>query len=121
MKHCVRHISTSINRSARRNIFLKATKMVDLARHTQQNFSSSTSCDLTSSSSSSSSSSSFSAEGLIQQFELQIMNQDKKCLFEISSSILPKWSTWHVISNKISPLPLPATLPPPLHLPPQMT
>jgi len=72
MKHCVRHISAAINRSASRNIFLKATKMVNLARHTQQNFSSSTSCDLTSSSSSSSS----SAEDLIQQLELQIMNQD---------------------------------------------
>ena len=72
MKHCVTHISAAINRSASRNIFLKATKMVNLARHTQQNFSSSTSCDLTSSSSSSSS----SAEDLIQQLELQIMNQD---------------------------------------------
>ena len=55
MKLCVRHISAAINRSASRNIFLKATKMVNVARHTQQNFSSSTSCDLTSSSSSSSS------------------------------------------------------------------
>ena len=56
MKHCIRSISTAINRSASRNIFLKATKMLNLARHTQQNFSSSTSssCDLTSSSSSSS-------------------------------------------------------------------
>jgi hypothetical protein len=71
MKHCVRHISAAINRSASRNIFLKATKMVNLACHTQQNFSSSTSCDLTSSSSSSS-----SADDLIQQLELQIMNQD---------------------------------------------
>ena len=34
MKHCVRHISAPINRSASRNIFLKATKMVNLARHT---------------------------------------------------------------------------------------
>ena len=41
MKLCVRHISAAINRSASRNIFLKATKMVNLARHTQQNFSSS--------------------------------------------------------------------------------
>jgi hypothetical protein len=41
MKHCVRHISAAINRLASRNIFLKATKMVNLARHTQQNFSSS--------------------------------------------------------------------------------
>ena len=71
MKLCVRHISAAINRSASRNIFLKATKMVNLARHTQQNFSSSTSCDLTSSSSSSS-----EEEDLLQQFELQIMNQD---------------------------------------------
>ena len=70
MNHFVRHISAAINRSASRNIFLKATKMVNLARHTQQNFSSSSSCDLTSSSSSSSS------EDLHQQFELQIMNQD---------------------------------------------
>ena len=70
MKLCVRHISAAINRSASRNIFLKATKMVNLARHTQQNFSSSSSCDLTSSSSSS------SPEDLIQQFELQIMNQN---------------------------------------------
>ena len=70
MKLCVRHISAAINRSASRNIFLKATKMVNLARHTQQNFSSSTSCDLTSSSASS------SPDDLIQQFELQIMNQN---------------------------------------------
>jgi len=70
MKLCVRHISAAINRSASRNIFLKATKMVNLARHTQQSFSSSTSCDLTSSSSSS------SPEDLLQQFELQIMKQD---------------------------------------------
>ena len=41
MKLCVRHISAAINRSASRNIFLKATKMVNLTRHTQQNFSSS--------------------------------------------------------------------------------
>ena len=34
MKHCVHHISAAINRSASRNIFLKATKMVNLARHT---------------------------------------------------------------------------------------
>ena len=61
MKHCVSHISAAINRSASRNIFLNATKMVNLARHTQQNFSSSTSCDLTSSSASS------SADDLIQQ------------------------------------------------------
>ena len=70
MKHCVRHISAAINRSASRNIFHKATKIVNSARHTQQNFSSSTSCDLTSSSSSS------SADDLIQQLELQIMNQN---------------------------------------------
>ena len=70
MKHCVSHISAAINRSASRNIFLNATKMVNLARHTQQNFSSSTSCDLTSSSASS------SPDDLIQQLELQIMNQN---------------------------------------------
>ena len=70
MKHCVRSISAAINRSASRNIFLKATKMVNLARHTQQNFSSSSSCELTSSSSSP------SPEDLLQEFELQIMNQD---------------------------------------------
>ena len=75
MKHGVRHISAAINRSTSRNIFLplwhlKTTKMVNLARHTQQNFSSSSFCDLTSSSSSS------SPEDLLQQFELQIMNQD---------------------------------------------
>ena len=46
MKLCVRHISAAINRSASRNIFLKATKMVNAARHTQQNFSSFTFCDL---------------------------------------------------------------------------
>ena len=71
-KLCVRHISATINRSASRNIFLEATntKMVNLARHTQQNFSSSSSCDLTSSFSSS------SPEDLLRQFELQIMNQD---------------------------------------------
>ena len=70
MKHCVRHISAAINRSASRNIFLKVTKMVNLARHTQQNFSSSTFCDSTSSSASS------SPDELVQQLELQIMNQD---------------------------------------------
>ena len=70
MKHCVRHISAAINRSASRNIFLKVTKMVNLARHTQQNFSSSTFCDSTSSSASS------SVDDLIQQLEPQIMNQD---------------------------------------------
>ena len=72
MKHCVRHISAAINRSACRNIFLKATKMVNLASHTQQNFSSSSSCDPTSSSSS------ISPEYLLQEFELDIMimNQD---------------------------------------------
>ena len=70
MNHFVRHISAAINRSASRNIFLKATKMVNLARHTQQNFSSSTSCDLTSSSASP------SPDDLIQQLELQIFNQD---------------------------------------------
>ena len=70
MKHCVSLISAAINRSASRNIFLNATKMVNLARHTQQNFSSSTSCDLTSSSASS------SPDDLIQQLELQILNQN---------------------------------------------
>ena len=70
MKHCVSLISAAINRSASRNIFRNATKMVNLTRHTQQNFSSSTSCDLTSSSASS------SPDDLIQQFELQIMNQN---------------------------------------------
>ena len=44
--------------------------MVNLARHTQQNFSSSSSCDLTSSSSSS------SPEDLLPEFEFQIMSQD---------------------------------------------
>ena len=44
--------------------------MVNLARRTQQNFSSSSSYDLTSSSSS------ISLEDLLQEFELQIMNQD---------------------------------------------
>ena len=34
MKHYVRSISAAINRSASRNILLKATKMVNLARHT---------------------------------------------------------------------------------------
>ena len=74
MNHCVRHISAAINRSASRNIFLKATKMVNLARparHTQQNFSSSTFCDSTSSSASS------SPDELVQQLELQIMNHYK--------------------------------------------
>jgi hypothetical protein len=70
MKHCVRHISAAINRSASRNIFFKVTKMVNCARHTQQNFSSSTFCDSTSSSAS------FSPDELVQQLELQIMNQD---------------------------------------------
>jgi len=70
MKHCVRHISAAINRSASRNIFFKVTKMVNLARHTQQNFSSSTFCDSTSSSAS------FSPDELVQQLELRIMNQD---------------------------------------------
>ena len=70
MNHCVRHISVAINRSASRNIFLKVTKMVNLALHTQQNLSSSSSCDLTSSPSST------SPEDLLQQFELQIMNKD---------------------------------------------
>ena len=45
MKHCVRYISAAINRSASRNILLKATKMVNLERHNQQNSSYSTSCD----------------------------------------------------------------------------
>ena len=70
MKHCVRHISAAINRSASRNIFFKVTKMVNCARHTQQNFSSSTFCDSTSSSASP------SPDELVQQLELQIMNQD---------------------------------------------
>ena len=70
MNHCVRHISASINRSASRNIFLKATKMVNFARHTQQNFSSSTFCDPTSSSAS------YSPDELVQQLEFQIINQD---------------------------------------------
>ena len=70
MKHCIRHISAAINRSASRNIFFKVTKMVNCARHTQQNFSSSTFCDSTSSSASS------SPDELVQQLELQIMNQD---------------------------------------------
>ena len=70
MKHCIRHISAAINRSASRNIFFKVTKMINLARHTQQNFSSSTSCDSTSSSASS------SPDELVQQLELQIINQD---------------------------------------------
>jgi hypothetical protein len=72
MKQCVRSISASINRSASRNILLKATKVVNLARHTQQNLSSSSSssCDLTSSSSSP------SLEDLLQEFDLKIMNQD---------------------------------------------
>ena len=70
MKHCVRHISAAINRSASRNIFLKVTKMVNLARHTQQNFSSSTFCDSISSSASS------SPDELVQQLELQVINQD---------------------------------------------
>jgi len=35
MKHCVRSISAAINRSASRNILLKATNMVNLACHTQ--------------------------------------------------------------------------------------
>ena len=72
MKHCVRHISAAINRSASRNIFLKVTKMVNLARHTQQNFSSSTFCDSTSSSASS------SPDELVQQLELQIMNYESR-------------------------------------------
>jgi hypothetical protein len=70
MRHCVRSISAAINRSAIRNIILKATKMVNLARHTQQNFSSSSSCDPTSSSSS------VSPDDLLQELELQIVNQD---------------------------------------------
>ena len=70
MKHCVRHISAAINRSASRNIFLKVTKMVNLARHTQQNVSSSTFCDP------SYSSASYSPDELIQQLEFQIIDQD---------------------------------------------
>jgi hypothetical protein len=31
---------------------------------------------------------------------------------ETSSSRLQKWSTWHAIPNRTSPLPLPATSPP---------
>jgi hypothetical protein len=70
MKHCVRCISAEINRSASRNILLKATKMVNLERRNQQNSTSSTSCDSTSSSNSS------SPEDLLQKLEFQIMNQD---------------------------------------------
>jgi hypothetical protein len=60
--------------------------MVNVAHQTQQNFSSSTSCDLTSSSSSS------SPEDLLQQFELQIMNSstyfDNRIEIEQESDIL---------------------------------
>ena len=70
MKHCVRCISAEINRSASRNILLKATKMVNLERHNQQNSTSSTSCDSTYSSNS------FFPKDLLQEFEFQIMNQD---------------------------------------------
>jgi len=52
MKNCVRSISAAINRSASRNILLKATKMVNLERYNQQNSTSSTSCDSTYSSNS---------------------------------------------------------------------
>ena len=44
--------------------------MVNLTRHTQQNFSSSTFCDPTSSSAS------YSPDELVQQLEFQIINQD---------------------------------------------
>ena len=70
MKHFVRHISAAINRSASRNILLKATKTLNLIRHIQQNSSSSPSFD------SISSSSSHSPDEFLQEFELQISNQD---------------------------------------------
>ena len=70
MKHFVRHISAAINRSASRNIFLKATKTLNLIRHIQQNSTSSPSFD------SISSSSSHSPDDFLQEFELQITNQD---------------------------------------------
>ena len=70
MKHFVRHISAAINRSASRNILLKATKTLNLIRHIQQNSSSSPSFD------SISSSSSHSPDDFLQEFELQITNQD---------------------------------------------
>mgnify|MGYP006140990801 CR=1 FL=1 len=70
MKHFVRHISAAINRSASRNIFLKATKTLNLIRHIQQNSSSSPSFD------SISSSSSHSPDDFLQEFDLQITNQD---------------------------------------------
>ena len=70
MKHFVRHISAAINRSASRNIFLKATKTLNLMRHIQQNSTSSPSFD------SISSSSSHSPDEFLQEFELQITNQD---------------------------------------------
>ena len=70
MKHFVRHISAAINRSASRNIFLKTTKTLNLIRHIQQNSSSSPSFD------SISSSSSHSPDEFLQEFELQISNQD---------------------------------------------
>ena len=70
MKHFVRHISAAINRSASRNIFLKATKTLNLMRHIQQNSTSSPSFD------SISSSSSHSPDDFLQEFELQITNQD---------------------------------------------
>ena len=70
MKHFVRHISAAINRSASRNIFLKAIKTLNLIRHIQQNSSSSPSFD------SISSSCSHAPDDFLQEFELQIMNQD---------------------------------------------
>ena len=70
MKHFVRHISAAINRSASRNIFLKTTKTLNLIRHIQQNSSSSPSFD------SISSSSSHSPDDFLQEFDLQITNQD---------------------------------------------
>ena len=70
MKHFVRHLSVAINRSASRNIFLKTTKTLNLIRHIQQNSTSSPSFD------SISSSSSHSPDAFLQEFELQITNQD---------------------------------------------
>ena len=70
MKHFVRHISAAINRSASRNIFLKTTKTLNIIRHIQQNSSSSPSFD------SISSSSSHSPDDFLQEFDLQITNQD---------------------------------------------
>ena len=83
---------------------------------------------------------------LLQQIRLKLQLVDgevkkskvqkimKHCVSHISAAInrsasrniflnatkIPKWSTWHVMPNKTFPPPLPATLPPPPHLPPQM-